>query len=127
MEKKVVNWMEVNSPNAAEAFAFYNAVFGWTKSEVDMGEMGMYSMLHEAGKEEPFAGIMEMKGPDWEGIPPHWMTYFHTDDINASCDKIKAAGGNIHHGPFEIPGTGMIAVCSDAHGAHFSLHQPTQS
>lgn len=124
MENKIVNWIEINSPNASEAFDFYSAVFGWTKSEVDFGDMGVYTMLHEAGNETPFAGIMELKGPEWEGIPPHWMNYFHTDDIEATCEKIKQSGGKITNDPFEIPGTGIVAMCVDAHGAAFSLLQP---
>jgi uncharacterized protein len=124
MEKQIVNWMEINSPNAAATIEFYSKLFGWTTSEMDMGEMGKYTMLHGAdGK--AFAGIMEMKGPEWEGIPPHWMNYFHTDDINASCETVNGAGGEVCHGPFEIPGTGQIAVCKDNQGAVFSLHQPT--
>ena len=116
--------MEVNSPNSAESLAFYSKVFGWTSSEMDMGEMGMYTMLHGADG-APFAGIMQMTSPEWDGIKPHWMTYFHTDDINASCAAIKEAGGTVKYDPFEVPGTGMIAICEDNHGAYFSLHQPT--
>jgi hypothetical protein len=121
---KTVNWMEVNSPNSEEAFAFYSKIFGWTKSEMDMGEMGKYTMLHDS-EGNPFAGIMQMTSPEWDGVKPHWMIYFHTDNVDTSCQQVKEAGGKVCYEPFDIPGTGRIAICEDPHGAVFSFHQPT--
>jgi predicted enzyme related to lactoylglutathione lyase len=121
MAVPALTWYELTTADKTKGVEFYSAVFGYETSEMDMGEMGMYTMFHHKG--DPFAGLMEMKGPEWEGIPPHWMTYFSTSDINATCERIKEAGGAVMHGPFPIS-VGMIAVVKDDQGAVFSLHQP---
>lgn len=124
MNNSVVNWIEVNSPDPEATFSFYSGVFGWDKSEADMGEMGMYTMFHESGNPAPFAGIMKMTSPEWDGIPPHWMTYFHTSDIAATCKAVGDNGGKVCYEPFDVPGTGKLSMCTDPHGANFSIHQP---
>ncbi len=116
---KAVGWFEINTPDKAKALDFYTSVFGYETSDMDMGEMGVYTMLHHGGV--PFSGSMDMSGPEWEGIPPHWMTYFSVDDMDSACEKVKAAGGQVVHGPMPIPNEGLIAVCTDDQGAHFSI------
>lgn len=116
---KAVGWFEINVPDKAKGLDFYSSIFGYTTSDMDMGEMGTYTMLHHGGV--PFGGSMEMSGPEWEGIPPHWMTYFSVSNMDEACEKIKSAGGQVVHGPMPIPGDGLIAVCTDDQGAHFSI------
>ena len=41
----------------------------------------------------------------------------------ASVDAVKAHGGQVLHGPAEVPGGDWIAQCLDPQGAAFALHQ----
>ena len=120
-------WHECVTPDPAAAKKFFTELFGWTSSEMPMGDQGTYSMLH-AG-EEPVAGVMGMEGPEWEGIPPHWMSYIQVDDLDASCGKVTKLGGSIKVPPTEIPNNmGKFAVIADPSGAVISLYeQPSGS
>ncbi|MBL8068092.1 MAG: VOC family protein [Armatimonadetes bacterium] len=122
MENNVHTWFEVYSPDTESGKKFYADVFGWSSEDIDMGDF-MYPMLKSGDK--PFhAGMMSLKSPDMEGVPPHWLIYFHTADIDATLSKIDAAGGKTVHGPMDIPGVGRIAIVHDNGGAHFAVHQP---
>ncbi|MDI9639413.1 VOC family protein [Kamptonema cortianum] len=121
----VTTWYEINTPDKTKALDFYKNVLGWTTSDMDMGEHGMYTMLHSA--DGAFAGSMEMTGPEWEGIPAHWMIYFRTSNLGETMDKVKANGGEIVYDKFSIPGVGDMCVCKDDSGAVFSLHEPEPS
>lgn len=117
--QKAIGWYEVYSADKAKLVDFYTSVFGYETTDMDMGEMGIYTMFISGG--HPFCGTMEMKGEEWEGIPPHWMTYFTVDEIGAGMDSVKSAGGEVMHGPIPIPNDGQIAVCKDDQGAVFSI------
>ncbi|MEZ5162787.1 MAG: hypothetical protein R2688_03350 [Fimbriimonadaceae bacterium] len=63
-----------------------------------------------------------------EGVPPHWLIYWETKDLNGCVEKVKSNGGNLIHGPMDIGEFGHIAICSDNNGAVFGVHMaPAQS
>ena len=31
-----------------------------------------------------------MAGPDFDGVPEHWMAYLHVDDIDEAVEKARA-------------------------------------
>ncbi len=111
-------WYEIHTPDLQAAKKFYGDVFGWTFQEVPM-EGFTYTMLHKDGV--PFGGMMHMTGPQWEGVPPHWMSYIAVDDVDKSAEKVKQLGGNVCVGPSDIPDVGRFAVVDDPDGAVFSL------
>lgn len=115
-------WHENMTPNAAECKSFYMNMFGFGGDQMDMGEMGTYHMLQSNGTS--IAGIMEMNGPEWEGIPPHWMIYFGVESADAATAKCESLGGSICQPPFDIPTVGRIAILKDKHGAVFGVFQP---
>ncbi len=68
-------------------------------------------------------GMMSLDMPQFPpDIPAHWMTYFATDDIEASVARVTALGGSVSVPPTEIP-VGKFAVVADPEGAFFSLVQ----
>jgi predicted enzyme related to lactoylglutathione lyase len=52
---------------------------------------------------------------------PFWLYYFNVGDIDAAAERVKAGGGRILEGPFEVPGGSWIARCTDPQGAMFAL------
>jgi predicted enzyme related to lactoylglutathione lyase len=57
---------------------------------------------------------------EWEGVPPHWMTYFAVDDTDATCAAILDAGGAVGIEPFDTA-LGRVAVVNDPQGAVFMV------
>ena len=115
-----VGWHELHAGDGASAFAFYSALFGWTKvSAVDMGPMGVYQTF---GAGEPAFGGMMTKPSGAPG--PCWRYYFTVGSVKAAIIRATNGGGQVVHGPMEVPGGGWIANCIDPQGAAFSLTGP---
>ena len=67
-----------------------------------------------------------MSGPEFEGVPEHWMSYLHVDGIDAMVEKAKANGGTITRPPFDIPGIGRIAIIQEPGGAMIGWMTPAE-
>ena len=115
-----VCWHECTTKDADAATKFYTELFGWTTSQMDMGELGQYTMLHHDGV--PFGGVMPMTGPEWGDTPSHWMTYIAVDDVDAAAKRAEELGGKVCVPPTDIP-VGRFAVITDPAGATFSLYK----
>lgn len=57
-------------------------------------------------------------------LPPHWLYYFNVETIDAALKRVKDNGGELSHGPSEVPGGSWIIQCRDPHGAIFALVAP---
>lgn len=114
------SWHELHATDWEPAFAFYAGMFGWRKADaLDMGPMGTYQ-LFSAGA-DPIGGMMSKN----EAIPsPFWLFYFNVDDIDAAAKRVSDKGGQVMHGPHEVPGGGWIVQCRDPQGAMFALVGP---
>jgi uncharacterized protein len=106
-------WFELVTPVTEAAGAFYKAVVGWT-DEMSSGPNGPYTIF-KAG-EHPVGGMLRMAD-----MPPAWLAYVAVDDVDAHAGKVKAAGGQIHQPPLDIPQVGRFAVVADPQGAAFIL------
>jgi hypothetical protein len=114
------SWHELITTDPGAAFDFYSALAGWEKTgEHDMGPMGVYQMFGRQG--HPLGGMF--KKPADMPAPPHWMLYIRVADIDKSVDVVNASGGQVLHGPEEVPGGDWVVNCVDPQGAFFSLHQ----
>lgn len=81
-----------------------------------MGEMGDYQFINHGG--EMIGAVM----PNAPGGPgPRWTFYFRVADIDAATAQVSGNGGNVHHGPSEVPGGDFITIASDPQGAMFGL------
>lgn len=116
-------WFECGTTDAASAKRFYTGLFGWSAVDVPMPEdMGVYTLFRI--DERDVAGLYELKGPQFENVPPHWMTYVRVEDVDESAAKAESLGGKIEAPPIDVPGVGRIAVIADPTGAHISLFKP---
>ena len=66
-------WYELGTTDVAAAKNFYGSLFGWTSTDIPMGEMGTYTLLQKDGQD--IAGLYKLEGPMFEGVPPNWMVY----------------------------------------------------
>ena len=63
-----------------------------------------------------------------EGTPPAamWNTYVWVESADESADKVRAAGGSVLTGPFDVEDAGRMAVFADLEGAVFCVWQAKQ-
>jgi uncharacterized protein len=112
-----VGWAELSTTDWKAAFAFYSEIFGWQKAEaVDMGAMGTYQLFTTGAA--PVGGMMNRADLK---LPPHWLYYFRVEGIDAALKLAKDNGGEVLHGPSEVPGGSWIIQCRDPQGALFAL------
>ncbi|MDY7108102.1 MAG: VOC family protein [Planctomycetota bacterium] len=112
-------WNELMTPDAGAAKRFYGELLGWTSEDMDMGEMGTYTLFRKG--DQHVGGMMPMVGDCWEGVPPHWMSYVAVDDVDASTKKAEQLGGKVCVPPTDIPNVGRFSVITDPTGATISL------
>jgi predicted enzyme related to lactoylglutathione lyase len=62
--------------------------------------------------------MLEMN-EQWGDMEPHWMPYFQVADCDAVAQKAGELGGNLLHGPDDIPNVGRFALIQDGQGARF--------
>jgi predicted enzyme related to lactoylglutathione lyase len=116
----LVNWNELHAADGAAAFEFYAAQFGWTKDQaIEMGPMGIYQLFAAGGP--AIGGMMTRMDPS---MPPHWNYYINVADINAAAERVKVAGGQVVHGPVQVPGGSWVLNALDPQGAFFALVAP---
>jgi predicted enzyme related to lactoylglutathione lyase len=109
-------WHELHAADGPKAIDFYTAQFGWAKSlGMDMGPMGIYQLFAMGGRD--LGGIMT----DPRFARPAWLIYFRVDGIESAASRISAAGGQVIHGPMEVPGGGWIVNGLDPEGVMFAL------
>jgi uncharacterized protein len=112
------SWHELATSDPVAAFEFYQALFGWVKSQaMDMGPDGMYQMFDREGI--MLGGFY--RAPAQQGSPA-WLHYIRVDDVDRAAKQIPAAGGRVTRGPMEVPGGSRIVIGVDPQGAPFALH-----
>jgi predicted enzyme related to lactoylglutathione lyase len=84
-----------------------------------MGDGWMYDMFGYGGAPQ---GAVYTKPPDMPG-PPAWVYYVRVEDLDGKVEKVKEHGGQVIHGPMEVPGGDRIAICTDPQGAVFAMHE----
>jgi len=113
-------WHELMSTDPEAAGFFYAKHLGITESRaMDMGPMGSYRILAVQGKE--LGGLMRQPIP---GMPSFWLPYFTVASVDAAIAAIKAGGGEVKHGPAEVPGGAFIVQATDPQGAWFAVTGP---
>lgn len=113
-------WNELATRDVPQALDFYGRHFGWRKGDVmSMGDMGDYQFIVQNG-----TTIGAMSPYIAEGGAPTWTYYFHIPDIDVAVDRINAGGGQVRHGPHQVPGDEWIVVGLDPQGAMFALVGP---
>jgi len=111
-----VGWHELIAADWEKAFAFYRELFGWQKAQADTSAMGPYQLFSAGG--ETIGGMFTK--PATEPVP-FWLYYFNVGDIDVAMRRVRAARGEIVHGPIEVRGGRWMAQCTDPQGAIFAL------
>ena len=112
-------WYELTTPDVDAAKKFYSRVAGWGTQRFDND----YDMWTTGGR--PVGGVMQLRDDMREqGVPPNWLPYVESDDVDATAAKAASLGGRVVYGPEDIPGGGRFVVLQDPQGAVFGALKP---
>ena len=110
-------WHEVMTTDTDAASHFYPGITGWGTS-VWNGGGEPYRMWMNG--EVPVGGLMGLPSPD---VPPCWLVYLSTPDLDATLDMVRSQGGAVLN-EMAVPEVGRFAVISDPQGGVLAVIEP---
>ncbi len=108
---------------------FYQDVIGWEMNDTGPA-MGNYVVAHTAQTDQN--NMVQTPGTINGGFypfkqdSPEPSVVISVDDLNASIEMVKKAGGQILGEPQDIPGIGMWVSFRDTEGNRVSMLQPAR-
>lgn len=114
-------WHELVTSDQNKSGTFWSELFGWTKTEVDAGNFGTYTLFQKNG--EDVAGMMNHT-PETPGKESFWHSYIKVDDVDLSAERASTLGGKVIVPPHDVPDVGRICIVEDPTGARAHLMQP---
>ncbi len=111
MAHGMFHWNELMTRDVAAAKGFYAKIMGWAVQEMPMPQGFTYYVFMAGDK--PAGGMMEMKGPEFEQMVPHWFSYIEVDDVDKRVAEAKEAGAAVMREPFDVEMAGRIAIVKD--------------
>ncbi|MCA9869335.1 MAG: VOC family protein [Caldilineae bacterium] len=113
-------WIDLATPDAEGARAFYKAVFGW---DYDIGgpEYGGYTTARVG--QNQVAGIGGNVMPDGSTVPVTWSVYFASENAEADVASAVELGAKVLLPPMAVGPFGTMANLVDPGGAVFSYWQ----
>ncbi len=121
MEAGSFCWVELATPNPAEAQKFYKKLFGWEVQQPSDAKH-MYTLFARGG--DTVAGCFQL--PEElrkQGVPPHWLVYVATPNADAAAQRAARLGGKVVRSAFDAQDLGRLAVLQDPAGAVFAVWQ----
>jgi predicted enzyme related to lactoylglutathione lyase len=111
-------WINLLTPQPAEARAFFGTLLGWTYVEIP----GLGHRVQVGGCD--IGGLFDLEGPNTpRGTPPLIGVMLKVDSAAATCEKVTSLGGKAKPA-FDIMDQGRMAVCTDPNGAEFDVWEP---
>ncbi len=116
-----LTWNELATADVDRAKSFYADLFGWSYEDVGTDETP-YTTIRNGARMN--GGIRALGDQERQmGVPPNWMPYFTSADLNRSATQIGELGGTVMVGPMSILQGSRIAVSRDPQGAVFALFE----
>jgi len=112
-------WVDLGTPDAAAAKAFYIGLFGWEAEDMPMGDDGPYTMFSLDGRH-----VCALYGRAADQGPPAWLSYISVADADAVVARAREAGALEVGDAFDVFDSGRMAVLQDPTGAHVAAWQP---
>ncbi len=111
-------WVDTSQPDPVAVLDFYGGLFGWEFEDVMPAESdGNYFIGRIRGGDVAAVGSIP------EGLPSvaTWNTYVAVASADETAGKVRDAGGAVVMEPFDVPGSGRMAVFADPEGAAFGV------
>jgi uncharacterized protein len=110
-------WADLSTPDPKRAGDFYSGLFGWQLTADEKDKSGY---LHIKNGEH-FIGGVPPASHRQPGVPPHWLAYFHADDVDATTNNATKMGAKLFLPPMSMEDVGRMAVIADPQGAVFAI------
>jgi uncharacterized protein len=113
-------WVDTSQPDPNAVLDFYGGLFGWDFEDVMPPDSdGNYFIGRIRGGDVAAVGSIP------EGLPSvaAWNTYVAVESADDTASKVRDAGGSAVLEPFDVPGSGRMAVFADPEGAVFGVWQ----
>lgn len=112
-------WVDLTASDPGRTREFYHRVLGWEYSDPDPEQGGSSRALVDG---RPVAGLFPSV-PDLQGVPHLWQVHLASDRIDASAQRVLAAGGRQLVAPVPVGPSGTTGMFADPTGATFGLWQ----
>ena len=116
-------WVDTFTSDEERARGFYCELFGWDAVDrtEDMG--AHYTQFLLDG--QLVAGMSPMP-PEMaaEGLLPQWVSYVIVDDADATCERVRSAGGQVMMAAMDVTDQGRLANIMDPSGGLLGIWQP---
>lgn len=113
-------WHDLMTTDVQAAASFYRSFAGWEITEARDGAVMLRAQGDEIGRIAP----MPPGAPS--GMPPHWLGYVATQDVDATTKQATELGGKVLVPGMDIPNVGRFAVLADPQGAVFAVYSTSQ-
>ncbi len=102
-----ISYVELTVADLAQAQLFYGRAFGWRFTDYGPSYAGIRATVGEGE-----VGGLSMGTPTDGGGP---LVLLYSEDVDASAEAVRAAGGTVLEGPYDFPG-GRRFVFADPSG-----------
>lgn len=113
-------WLDLVTEDANAAASFYRDLLGW---EIVPGREADL-LVRNGGRD--IAAIYQISNEMPDAPESQWLVGIVTDDLDASVDAARAAGGTVLREIRDVPGSGRYAVLRDPQGAVVLIGTPSR-
>ena len=120
-EPGTLTWNELATTDVERAKRFYSDLLAWKFEDIGSDEMP-YTTIRNG--ERMNGGVRPLGDQEKQmGVPPNWMPYFVSADIDKDTARVGELGGQVMVGPMSILQGSRVAVARDPQGAVFALFE----
>lgn len=118
-------WIDTFTSDTERAQRFYEGLFGWRTYDRTDSMGAHYLQFFLDG--QLVAGMSQMP-PEMaaEGLLPQWVSYVIADDVDAVCQRVREAGGQVMLSPMDVTDQGRLTNIMDPSGGMLGVWQPYQ-
>jgi predicted enzyme related to lactoylglutathione lyase len=116
-EPGTFSWVELSTPDAEGAKAFYGGLLGWEFRDDEIPGGGVYTMCFREG--DAVGAIFQQ-----DEQPAHWNNYVSVASADETAAKAKQLNATLIEDPFDVMELGRMAVLADPDGAMLCIWEP---
>jgi uncharacterized protein len=117
-ENAALTWNQLTSRNLDGAARFLGSVFPYAFEALPDMPFDAYRVMKVGDR--VVGGMVAMPAEVPAEAPPHWLTYFWLDDVDAGAGRARELGGEVLREPEDSP-YGRSATLRDPQGAVFAV------